>query len=179
MTSPLATSSDRRRRLVGWCLVPLAAVVFAGCGDDDPEAIPQSGERETTTTEATTTTVATTTTAADGAAAGDAPTGTWAIESLTTGTDTTEAPPDATLTFAEGTVDVTTGCNTGTGSAEVGEGTIVLGAVGLTMMACEEEVMAWEAELVPLLEGELTYQVSGDELILARDDTQLALAPAD
>jgi heat shock protein HslJ len=175
MTSPLAASSDLRRRLVGWCLLPLAAVVLASCGsDDDPGTIPASGERETTTTEATTTT-----TAADAAPTDETPTGAWTIESLTSGADTTEAPPGATLTFAEGTVNVATGCNTGSGSAEVGDGTIVLGAVGLTMMACpDDDVMAWETELVTFLDGELTYQYSGDQLILAREDTQLTLAPA-
>lgn len=162
--------------------MPLAAVVFAGCGDDgDSAAIPQSGERETTTTEATTTSEATTTTAAgetEGAATGEAPTGAWTLVSLTTGAETTDAPPDATVNFAEGQINVATGCNTGFADATVGDGTIVIGAVGLTRMACEEDVMAWETELVTFLEGELTYQLSGDELVLARDDTQLTLSPA-
>ncbi|HEX5946202.1 MAG TPA: META domain-containing protein [Acidimicrobiales bacterium] len=188
MTSPLASSLDRRRRLVGWCLVPLAAVVFAGCGsDDDGGAIPQSGERETTTTEATTTTTATDeaaaeaespeTTAAEGDAA-EAPTGEWTMVSLTTGAEVTEAPTDATLTFSDGRVEVATGCNTGFGTAEVGDGTIVVGTVGLTMMACPDDVMAWETELAAFLEGELTYEASDGGLVLARGDTELTLESA-
>ena len=188
MTSPLASSSDRRRRLAGWCLLPLAAVVLASCGsDDDGGAIPQSGERETTTTEATTTTTATDEAAAEaeanetataGGEAADAPTGEWTMVSLTTGTEVTEAPADGTLTFADVRLEVDTGCNTGFGTAEVGDGTIVVGTVGLTMMACPEDVTAWETELVGFLEGELTYEVSDGALVLARDDTRLALATA-
>ncbi len=191
MTSPLAASSDRRRRLAGWCLAPLAAVAFAGCGSDDGDgAIPQSGERETTTT---TTESTTSTTAADdaagetdaaetgatGAEPADAPTGAWVMESLTTGTDVTEAPPDATLTFSDGTVNVATGCNTGSGSAEAEDGTIVFGVVGLTMMACPDDVMAWESEVVAFLEGEVTYETSDAGLVLTRDDTQLTLTADD
>ena len=170
--------------------MPLAAIVFAGCGsDDDDGAIPQSGERETTTffTEATTTTTATDeagaeaespgTTAAEGDGA-EAPTGEWTMVSLTTGAEVTEAPADATLNFSDGRVEVATGCNTGFGTAEVGDGTIVVGTVGLTMMACPEDVMAWESELAAFLEGELTYEASDGGLVLARGDTELTLESA-
>ena len=177
MTSPLATSSDVRRRVAAWCLLPLAGLLLAACGDDDPGPIPTSGERETTTTtEATTTTAAPGTTEVAADPAEGAPTGEWTIESLTVGEEATEAPDGATLTFADGMVSVATGCNNGSGPAEARDGSIVLGTLGITMMACEDDVMAWEAKLVPVLEGELTYQLAGDELVLARGDSQLTLA---
>jgi heat shock protein HslJ len=165
-----AASPAVRRRAVAWCVLPLALVALASCGDDDgDDNIPASGERETTTTtEPTATTAAPTATG---------PEGEWTIDSLTAGDTTTEAPDGATVAFAEGSVNVATGCNRGSGSAQLGDGTIVLGPLGLTMMACEPEVMTWEADLVTLLEGELTYEVTEDSLVLSRDDTELALSP--
>jgi hypothetical protein len=75
------------RRLALVAALPLALVV-AGCGGDDaPSSIPQSGERETTTTESTTTTTAATTTTAEGATTTSGPT--------TTAADTTTTAPPA------------------------------------------------------------------------------------
>jgi heat shock protein HslJ len=170
MASPSAPSPAVRRRVVAVCVLPLALLALASCGDDDEtETIPASGERETTTTvEGTSTTTA--------VAATDL-TGDWTIDSLTDAGTTTEAPDGASIGFVDGSINVGTGCNRGTGSAEVGDGTIVVGPLGLTMMACETDVMTWEADLVAFLEGELTYELAGDSLVLSRDGADLALSP--
>ncbi len=166
MSSPAAGPIRLRRRAVA-SLLPLALIALASCGDDgDTETIPASGERETTTTEATTTT-----TAASSTAVGD-----WTIDSLTTAGTATEAPEGATLSLTEGRVNVATGCNTGMADAEIGDGTVTLGPLGTTMMACEPELMTWETSLVAFLEGELTYEVTDDALTLTRDDSVLTLS---
>ena len=57
----------RSTRLVSAAFAAALLIGAAGCGDDgDEPSIPQSGERETTTTEATTTTAEVTTTAGAG-----------------------------------------------------------------------------------------------------------------
>lgn len=168
MPSPAAGPTRLRRRAIA-SLLPLALLALAACGDDDDtETIPASGERETTTTEATTTT----TVAASSSVVGD-----WTIDSLTTAGTATEAPDGATLGLSEERVNVATGCNTGMGDAEIGDGTVTIGPLGTTMMACEPEVMTWETDLVTFLEGELTYEATDEALTLTRDDSVLALSP--
>ncbi len=171
MASPSAPSPAVWRRVVASCVLPLALLALASCGDDDEtQTIPASGERETTTTaEGTSTTTA--------AAVATDLTGDWTIDSLTDAGTTTEAPDGASIGFADGSINVGTGCNRGTGSAEVSDGTIVVGPLGLTKMACETAVLTWEADLVAFLEGELTYELAGDSLVLSRDDADLTLSP--
>lgn len=164
-------ATARFRRVAAWCLLPVVALVLAACGDDGDDTIPASGERETTTTEATTTT--TSAPAGPEALAGD-----WTILSLTADGESTDAPDGATLSFADGTVVLATGCNRGNAPAEVGDGTLTIGPAGLTRMACADDVMAWEDQLVAFLEGELTYELDGETLVLAREGSELTLAPA-
>ena len=40
--------------------------------------------------------------------------------------------------FEGGKVNVNAGCNTGSGAAELGEGTITFGPIATTRMACDE-----------------------------------------
>lgn len=45
---------------------------------------------------------------------------------------------------------------------------MTFGPVALTMMACEEELTALEASVVAVLDGEVTYEVSGDTLSIRK-----------
>jgi hypothetical protein len=88
-TRGMRVDSRRSTRLVA--AVFAASLVVAGCGDDgDEPSIPQSGERETTTTESTTTTDAPTITGADGSTTTTAANSGSAATTSTS--STTEAP---------------------------------------------------------------------------------------
>jgi heat shock protein HslJ len=154
------------RRLALVAVLPLA-LAAAGCGDDSTaQTIPQSGVRESTTT----TSVATTTTAPALAVSGE-----WIIEDLTTSGTARQAPAGAELTFQGGRVDVATGCNHGSGPAEVGGSTVTFGELSLTATACDESTMAWESSLLGFLTGEATFVVNEDTLLLTRGADQLRL----
>jgi heat shock protein HslJ len=146
-------------------------LVAAACGESGSDAIPSSGERESTTT----TTIATTTTAPATGVSGE-----WAIDGLTAGGTETAAPEGASLTFLGGGVDVETGCNVGHAPAEVGEGTITLGELALTRMACTDPALSgWETSLTGFLTGEIAFEVSEDALVLRRGAESLALRPVE
>jgi heat shock protein HslJ len=89
------------------------------------------------------------------------------------------APEGASLVFAEGMVNVTTGCNRGFAEATVGDDTLTIGPLGMTRMACEGPVGEWEASLIEFLEGELTFVLDGDDLTLSKGDQTLTLRAAE
>jgi heat shock protein HslJ len=95
---------------------------------------------------------------------------TWTV----TGTVATEAissvPADgvATLTITDGTAAVNTGCNTGSGSVEVTDTTMTFGPIALTRKACPPEITELENAVVAALEGEVTYELSGDTLSIRK-----------
>jgi heat shock protein HslJ len=164
-----ASTTTVKRRALASCVTLLAALVLASCGDDDtPQTIPASGERETTTAPL----VSTTTVPPPRSLSGE-----WTIVSLATGGTITEAPPRASLAFAGGSVNVATGCNTGTATADTAaDQAVTIGPIALTRMVCEPEVMTWEGDLTAFLEGELFYELSNDALVLIRDDGRLTLS---
>ena len=107
--------------------------------------------------------------------------GTWAMESLDGQGGPLSAPEGAYVTITSDSIFVSTGCNRGSGTLEVGDGVVTIGAIASTMMACEGELQAWEAAVFGLLQGELSYEVDDDELTLTNDATTLTLEaiPAD
>jgi heat shock protein HslJ len=103
---------------------------------------------------------------------------TWSITSLETPDGTEEPPEDATLSFEADTVSVATGCNTGGGDVTIEGNTITFGQLATTLIGCPPDLQAWEDALFGFLEGEATFEVSGDELILTKEDSTLTLASA-
>ena len=94
-----------------------------------------------------------------------------------TGTVATEAvssvPMDspASITIADdGTVAVNTGCNTGSGSVEIGEDNLTFGPIATTKMACPPEQTALEASVLSVLQGEVAYEIDGSNLSLRSGD---------
>ena len=94
---------------------------------------------------------------------------TWTV----TGTVATEAvstvPMDtaASITIADdGTVAVNTGCNTGSGSVEITDTTLVFGPIASTLIGCEPDVAQLESSVLAVLQGEVTYEISGSSLSL-------------
>ena len=78
---------------------------------------------------------------------------------------------EASMTIADdGTVAIETGCNTGSGSVEVGDDTLTFGPIATTRMACDEERTRLETSVLSVLQGEVTYEISGDTLSLRSGD---------
>jgi len=98
---------------------------------------------------------------------------TWTVTGTLTGTVTTEAissvPMDSTasITIADdGSIAVNTGCNTGGGSVEITDTTLVFGPITSTLIGCEPDVAALEAGVLAVLQGEVAYEITGDTLSL-------------
>lgn len=103
----------------------------------------------------------------------------WRVDSLISG-DTVSSTPgtaEASLTFGgDGTVQVRGGCNTGSASYTVGEGTLTVGPVAMTRMACGDERGELEAAVLRVLEaGELQMEIEADRLTLSADGAGLGL----
>ncbi|TCN57016.1 heat shock protein HslJ [Rhodococcus sp. SMB37] len=75
---------------------------------------------------------------------------------------------DVTLTVTEdGQVSGSTGCNRFTGTAQVGDGTLVFGPLATTRVACADPALAQiENHVLAVLSGETTYTVDGSEMTL-------------
>ena len=82
---------------------------------------------------------------------------------------------------AEGMVSGTAGCNRYFGDATVNqdEGTITLGALGMTRMACQESVNQQEAAFIGILEKVSRFEVQGEQLLLATEDGQVLMFQAE
>jgi heat shock protein HslJ len=79
------------------------------------------------------------------------------------------ADAEASLTITDGQAAIQTGCNSGSTSVEITDTTMTFGPVALTMMACADDLMALEASVIAVLDGEVTYEVTGDTLSIRKD----------
>ncbi len=85
-------------------------------------------------------------------------------------------PP--TLKIENGQAAVFAGCNSGSGSAEVGDKTIKFGPIGLTQMGCEQVQSQIEFLVTQVLEGKVTYEINADgNLVLERQGNTLVYTP--
>jgi heat shock protein HslJ len=102
---------------------------------------------------------------------------TWLVDSLVSLQAVSSMPAgvEASLVFADGQVQVASGCNTGSGSAEIGDATITFGPIATTRMACEQPAMDAEAQILAVLQGEVGYAIEADRLTLTGDDAGLIL----
>ena len=133
------------------------AVTVAACGDDDDDTSSDAEPASAETLEGTS----------------------WSITSLETAEGTEEPPEDATLSFEADMVSVATGCNSGGGPVTIEGDTITFGQLVTTLIGCPPDLQAWEDALLGFLEGEATFEESGDELVLTKDDSTLSLAASD
>lgn len=103
----------------------------------------------------------------------------WRVDSLISGDAVSSVPAgaEATITFGEdGSVAVAPGCNRGSGSFEQGEGTVTVGPLALTRMACEGTRGELEAAVLEVLQaGELTTEIEAGQLTLRAGDKGLGL----
>jgi heat shock protein HslJ len=95
---------------------------------------------------------------------------TWTVTGTVANEGVSSVPADATasMTIADdGTVAVETGCNTGSGSVEVGDDTLTFGPIATTLRACADEaVNQLEAAVLAVLQGEVSYTIDGSNLSL-------------
>lgn len=79
----------------------------------------------------------------------------------------------------EGTAVVEAGCNRGSATVTVAEGTITFGPLALTKMMCDQAAMELEAAVTATLTGEVAYEIDADQLTLRNGSNGLVLASAD
>lgn len=72
----------------------------------------------------------------------------------------------------------TSGCNTYGGSYEADDGSISLGAMSMTEMACDEPLMALESAYLDALAGATGYQIGDAGLVLAGGQVALTFTPS-
>ena len=99
----------------------------------------------------------------------------WQLTTLIDGDSASSVPNGsyATLQLADGRLLVATGCNTGSATATVTGGTLVLGPLMLTRKACSDELMRLESSVVAVLDGTITFTIEADSLTLTRGDLGL------
>jgi heat shock protein HslJ len=107
---------------------------------------------------------------------------TWTLDQATRGAlaeDADQLDPDVTLTFADdGTVSGSSACNTYGGPYEAdGEGGISIGPLAATQMACDEAIMALEANYIQTLDQVSAFAIDEGRLILQAMNVQLAYEP--
>jgi len=104
---------------------------------------------------------------------------TWTLDEATRGTlekDADEVDAEITLEFADdGTVSGGSACNTFRGPYEAdADGSITLGPLASTQMACDDAVMVLEANYLQTLDQVSTFAIDEDELILQAGNVQLS-----
>lgn len=92
----------------------------------------------------------------------------WIVDGVVSGDTVSSLPVGvvAALTFSDGSVDVESGCNRGSGGVEVLDATMSFGPIAMTKMACAEPAMSVEAAVTAVLSGEVAYHIEADTLTL-------------
>lgn len=103
---------------------------------------------------------------------------TWTLDTLIANEAASSLPEGVeapTLTIgADGTAEVFTGCNRGSTTVEVGEGTLTFAPIAMTKMACGDDASKVEATVVTVLDGEVAAAVDGDRLTIRNGDSGLS-----
>jgi heat shock protein HslJ len=97
---------------------------------------------------------------------------TWTVTGIVANEAVSSLPMDAeaSITITDGQAAIRTGCNSGSTSVEITDSTITFGPIALTKMACADEaVNQLETHVLTALDGEVTYEISGDSLSLLNE----------
>ena len=76
--------------------------------------------------------------------------------------------PVPSIKFENGEVEVFTGCNSGMGTAEIGESTVTFGPIAMTEKGCDDTVSQVEFLVTKVLKGEVAYKLGGGTLSLTK-----------
>lgn len=82
---------------------------------------------------------------------------------------------EASITISDGQAAIRTGCNSGSTGVEISDSTITFGPIALTKMACPPELTELEATVLAVLDGVVTYEISGDNLSLRNEAGEVGL----
>jgi heat shock protein HslJ len=95
----------------------------------------------------------------------------WVVDGVVANEAVSSIPADvvASLTIDAGTATVETGCNSGSGAVEVGDGTLDFGPIAITLRACPPAVADVEQAVLLTLDGEVDYEIDADRLALRRE----------
>jgi heat shock protein HslJ len=72
----------------------------------------------------------------------------------------------ATLVFTDGKVSAQSGCNSGSGPAEIGDTAITFGPIATTKIACGDPAMAVETHVLRVLAGDVAWSIEASSLTL-------------
>ncbi|MBI5088679.1 MAG: META domain-containing protein [Actinobacteria bacterium] len=103
----------------------------------------------------------------------------WVVDTVIDGDAASSIPAGAvaSITIADGRASVQAGCNTGSASVEIGDGTITFGPLMLTRMACDEAKMALERSGTATIDGQqATYRIEAARLTLMAGEHGLGLS---
>ncbi|HEY0638989.1 MAG TPA: META domain-containing protein [Pseudonocardiaceae bacterium] len=102
---------------------------------------------------------------------------TWTLDTILLGDTAASAPAGstATLRFSGGTVEVHTGCNTGTGTYQVNGDTLTIGELALTRKGCLPDLAQVEQAMTSALAATPTFTVDADRLTLKTPEGGIAL----
>ncbi len=92
----------------------------------------------------------------------------WSVTGIVANEAVSSLPTDAeaSITITDGRAAIRTGCNSGSASVELTDTTISFGPIALTRMACPPGLADLEAAVLAVLDGEVAYEIAGDELVL-------------
>ncbi|MEN8172713.1 MAG: META domain-containing protein [Chloroflexota bacterium] len=97
----------------------------------------------------------------------------WALVSYGPAENQTSAIPDifAYIYFnTEGNIEGKVGCNSFSGAYEVSGKTLTTGPLMSTLMGCESPIMEQETAVMMLLNGELPFEIDGENLTITSED---------
>jgi len=94
---------------------------------------------------------------------------TWQLDSIISGDAASSVPEGVTSTVVfgdDGKVAVSPGCNSGGGSYTASKDTLSFRPLAITAMACPPPASDVEADVLGLLQGDVSYSIDGDSLVL-------------
>jgi heat shock protein HslJ len=104
----------------------------------------------------------------------------WVVDGIVSGDAVSSIPAGVTaaLTIAGGQLQVEAGCNRGHATIAVAAGTVTVGPLALTKMACGPDATAVEQAVVAVLSGTVAVDIDADVLTLTTGRQGLTLRAA-
>jgi heat shock protein HslJ len=155
------------RSLLAVLLVLVLGVGVTACGSDSDSDSNDSAD--------------TTQTSSDGGGTGDLDGTSWELMNIGIQQSVTSLPGDLakpTLEFNGGEVSVFTGCNNGTGTAEVSDASIAFGPIAMTKKACDDVATQVETIVSQTLIDDVKYEQTAENLSLTKGQNTLIYIPA-
>ena len=98
---------------------------------------------------------------------------TWVVTGTIVGdlVSTTPGGALASMTITDGVAAIETGCNSGSSTVEVTETTVTFDPMALTRKACLSDEAALEQSVLAVLDGEVSYELDNDMLVIRSNST--------